>query len=178
MNLWGLLLVLVNPVNAIPDDFDGFFHFRNWDGYAPFGESNPYVARTGLPFSTGTGQPGQPTLPIDISKDLCATDPQCDVICCEVANSPTDLFSKFNHTNSSDYDTYLGNKTPKNQSSRVPAASCELDSGGGNTPGTKWVKCDDGWPALWGTSSRIINSYYPQPPAGIYAACLAGGKER
>jgi hypothetical protein len=47
------------------------------------GMGSPCVARTGLSFATGTGQPGQPALSIDIPKDLCATERpavRCDLL--------------------------------------------------------------------------------------------------
>ena len=116
MKLAACLLAVAGCSLAVDIEFDGFHHFKNWDG-GHLWDYHPY----NLPGTT-----------CSISKDLCAVDPNCTAIAYTYDKG-------FKHSGDhGDYDVFLG---IKDQSGAAPAAQCVVESGGANVPTQKFLHC-------------------------------------
>jgi hypothetical protein len=165
---------------AIDNDWDGFVHFKNWNGGMP--NSSPRLgaqfSRTFVPLSD------------NILKDLCAQDPSCDALqpglaflatfqdcalgpysnqgCHLSQNISQPMPTTFTNTS---YDMFLG---IKGEPKTAPAALCTMEDGGGNSPDVKWLRCP-GFGHMGqqpGLKPQNIKNHFDIPPQQMYVACL------
>lgn len=124
---------------------------------------------------------------INLLKDMCAFDSNCTAISekhaffgsfkdcadqgsfCAVPDDRT-LARPPTITNTS-YDMFLG---IKGEPKTAPSAFCTVESGGGNSPDVKWLRCgyDFKFGGHPGMEPSIIKNHYDSPPQTIYKACL------
>jgi hypothetical protein len=135
--------------NAIDTEYPGFQHFRNWNG-----RYGPKFVTVKMPISNAT------TLPLALSKDLCAADTRCGIF-----SGP--WFRAFNVT--PDYDMFLG---IQGQTGTAPAASCDVVNGGGNFPNIKWLTCSDDLNGCGDLGPCYFLDTYQLPPDQIHKECL------
>jgi hypothetical protein len=146
-----LAAALLPACLAIDREYQGFHHFRNWDGRWA------QEVQVKLPFSTSG------STPVGDWKDLCTADTKCDTV---TNGGSFAIFRIFNTT--TDYDMFLG---IKGEPGTAPAAFCSVEAGGGNAPDTQWLHCDN--------DEFLANSIlltFQLPPDLIHETCLKNPK--
>jgi hypothetical protein len=158
-------LTLAVGAVAIDNNWDGFVHFKNWNGAVPTNVPE------NQPFTTGAG------FPINIRKDMCAADSACKAMSgSSVPNFGT--FLDVGGVTNTTYDMFLGTKANEHNLQYAPAAMCTVESGGGNLPDVKWLACanDFDFGGTHGIDPSHILVSYNIPPEQIHTACLQNPK--
>ena len=134
-------------------EYDGFVHFRNWDGML---NDLRFTEDGGNPVNaTSIKLPDGSPLSAGMMKDLCATDTKCGSVGC----SATALRA---YNANADYDLYLA----YNSSVLAGTAMCHLENGGLYQPETSWICCDNDY-------VDNIAGTFALPPDLIHTSCLS-----
>ncbi len=134
------------PVVAVDNEYEGFYHFRNWGG-------NVKTVCT-------MTMPDGSTWDIDLAKDICSKD----TVCTNYMGTP-----KFQAlVEDDDFDGYLAFN-----SSIVSAAFSLVESGGLYVPDQRYLHCGNDFAV--GVGGHIINTY-ALPPDVIHTTCLSNPK--
>jgi hypothetical protein len=136
----------VPVVVAVDNEYEGFYHFRNWGG------SVKTFARMSMPDGSNWD--------IDLAKDICSKDSVCTNF------NPLGFFQALVEDN--DYDGYLAFNT-----SVASAAFCKFESGGLYVPDQHYLHCGNDFGC--DVSGHIINTY-ALPPDVIHTTCLSNPK--
>jgi len=142
-----LLSVLVCSGSAWNAEFEGFHHMYNWAG-------NLHDIETDVKLPSG----GQ--LPLNIAQDICVSDSECTTF-----GGGLSYFRTL--ASNSSRDIYLAN-----ESAIVPAAICRGAQASCNSPGTKWMFCEnDCFGGYCGLQDAVIADF-ALPPDLLYKTCV------
>ncbi len=137
----------VPVVVAVDNEYEGFYHFRNWGGNVKV------LARMSMPDGSIWDS--------DLAKDICSKDSVCTCF-----DSSASVFQSL--VEDDGFDGYLAYNT-----SVVSAALCVFEPGGLYVPDQHYLHCGNDFGN--DVSGHIINTY-ALPPDLIHTTCLSNPK--
>lgn len=148
-----VILAALAPVLSWNAEYPGFVHIRNW---ALMQED-----LTDLTMTDGTAPP------LQLVKDYCANDPQCDGFGCHYG-----VYQPDNHVGwclrkmvfNSTYDVYLA----VDASAVAAPIICRFDTAGCGSPTQQWLRCNRDF----GGHNPLYNPYN-LPPDVIHSTCIS-----
>ena len=151
LSFLGALCMTPLAVTAIDNEYDGFYHFHNWDGNVND------IAQLTLPDGGGWES--------NFAKDICSKDSECTTV-----GGDNPLLNTFRTlSDNSDFDMYLAWNT-----TTVPSAICAFEDGGAYVPTQHYLHCKNDFGG-GGVQGYILNTF-ALPPDIIHSTCLSNPK--
>jgi hypothetical protein len=141
-----VLAATCTVVVAVDNEYDGFYHFRNWGGNVKM------VAQISMPDGSDWDR--------DLAKDICSKDSVCTNY-----NGWTNFQAL---VEDDDFDGYLAFNT-----SVASAAFCVIELGGLYVPDQHYLHCGNDFG--YDVGGHIIDTY-ALPPDVIHTTCLSNPK--
>ena len=154
-------LIALGGAHAWDAEYDGFYHWKIWNGGHAVSDST--ILHEKLQFTNGK-------LPLDVSLDWCAAEPECEFITyTSSTDNPKDMRRMDRvDTNWDTYVSYLDSAVPL-----ASSALCQkVDDKGPGSQDVNWLKCKND---MCGDSQNEYATF-DLPPDLIHSSCVADKK--